>query len=311
MESRPSKHIVGNMYLKTRLDTTEICNSALLNKTHIGLNIAVFVVLTPGYIVTIIVFGYHWGVGRKLEYSPSIVLLTLATYLSLNVMPVFFSGLNMIMRLITIFKRVDEVLNQKEYNHHQSIDNVDTDLAICMNHVTATWGFQIKQDVYSGETEVITDQPTSNLIDITIDAHKTDFIAIIGQVGSGKTTLLSTIMNELEITQGDLKLNGSISYVEQEPFIISETVKNNILFGNEYNYEKLNRVIDLCCLTEDIQQLKHGLETKIGERGINISGGQKARISLARAVYSDSDIYLLDDPLSALDPHVGSLIYQR
>ena len=118
-------------------------------------------------------------------------------------------------------------------------------------------------------------------------------------------------MNELEITQGDLKLNGTISYVEQEPFIISETVKNNILFGNQYNYDKLNRVIDLCCLTEDIQQLKHGLETKIGERGINISGGQKARISLARAVYSDSDIYLLDDPLSALDPHVGSLIYQR
>ena len=299
------------MYLKTRLDTTEICSSALLNKTHIGLNIAVFVVLTPGYIVTIIVFAYHWGVGRKLEYSPSIIFLTLATYLSLNVMPVFFSGLGMLMRLLSIFTRVDEVLNQKEYNKHQLIDNVDTDLALCMNNVTATWGFQIKQDVYSGETEVITDQPTSNLIDITIDAHKTDFIAIIGQVGSGKTTLLSTIMNELEITQGDLKLNGSISYVEQEPFIISETVKNNILFGNEYNYEKLNRVIDLCCLTEDIQQLKHGLETKIGERGINISGGQKARISLARAVYSDSDIYLLDDPLSALDPHVGSLIYQR
>ena len=86
---------------------------------------------------------------------------------------------------------------------------------------------------------------------------------------------------------------------------MSETVKNNILFGHPYDQSRFSTVLEIWCLDEDMQKLKDGIETRIGERGINISGGQKARISLARAVYSDSDIYLLDDPLSALDPKVG------
>ena len=180
-----------------------------------------------------------------------------------------------------------------------------------MNNLTATWGFQIKQDIYSGQTEVVTDQPTENLVDISFEACNKDFIAIIGPVGCGKTTLFNAIMRELEIVNGDVKVNGTVSYVEQEPFITSDTVKGNILFGHQYDANKLDKVLDMCCLHEDIKQLKDGIETKIGEKGINISGGQKARISLARAIYSGSDIYLLDDPLSALDQRVGTEIYRR
>ena len=115
-------------------------------------------------------------------------------------------------------------------------------------------------------------------------------------------------MKELEIKHGDIFVTGSLWYVEQESFITSDTVQNNILFGIEYDENKLDKVINLWCLQEDIELLKDGLDTKIGERGINISGGQKARISLARAIYSDADIYLLDDPLSALDQRVGQEI---
>lgn len=88
-------------------------------------------------------------------------------------------------------------------------------------------------------------------------------------------------------------------------------MRNNILFGRELDEQKLEEVVEVCQLNEDMKQLVHGLDTEIGERGVNISGGQKARISLARACYSEADIYLLDDPLSAVDPTVGELIYRR
>ena len=99
--------------------------------------------------------------------------------------------------------------------------------------------------------------------------------------------------------------------MEQEPCIFSDSVRNNILFGLPLDEERLREVVRVCQLEEDLTQLANGLDTKIGERGVNISGGQKARISLARACYSEADIYLLDDPLSALDPHVAKRIFSE
>ena len=96
------------------------------------------------------------------------------------------------------------------------------------------------------------------------------------------------------------------AYVEQEPFILSDTVQDNITFGLPYSAEKFAYISKLACLEEDYTQLAKGQLTKIGERGVNLSGGQKARISLARALYSDADLYLLDDPLSAVDPKICS-----
>jgi len=108
-----------------------------------------------------------------------------------------------------------------------------------------------------------------------------------------------------------MSVNGKIAYVEQEPFIISGTLKQNVLFGLEFDQEKFDEAVATCCLDHDIALFNKGIDTEIGERGINASGGQKVRISLARAVYADADIYLLDDPLSAVDPDVAENLYKK
>ncbi len=137
---------------------------------------------------------------------------------------------------------------------------------------------------------------------------------ILGEVGSGKSSLLHAILNNMLIKDDDklektkIAVNGSISYVAQTAWIQNDTVKNNILFFNDFDPVKYDKIIKLCELNQDLESLIGGDQTEIGEKGINLSGGQKARISLARAVYADKDIYLLDDPLSALDAHVGEKI---
>ncbi|KAL4454238.1 hypothetical protein ABPG74_012195 [Tetrahymena malaccensis] len=143
-----------------------------------------------------------------------------------------------------------------------------------------------------------------------VNFEKSKFYGIIGKVGSGKSSLFQILIREMPFYQGDIRLNGNIAYVEQEPYIFSGKVVDNILFGKEMNQEFYNKVIEACCLKDDLASFKQGDQTEIGERGITLSGGQKARLSLARAVYSNSDILLLDDPLSAVDAKVAKQIHQ-
>ena len=136
-------------------------------------------------------------------------------------------------------------------------------------------------------------------------------MAVVGKVGWGKSTLLSIIMHELKIGRGWVKTNGRKAYVEQEPYIITGTIKENIWFGLSYDETKFNEAVEAWCLTHDLRGMPLGANTKIGEKGVTISGGQKARVALARAVYSNADIYLLDDPLSAVDPRVAADIFNK
>ena len=122
---------------------------------------------------------------------------------------------------------------------------------------------------------------------------------------SGKSSLLASLLGETHLRSGSRSLRGRVAYVEQEPCIFSDSVRNNILFGLPLDEERLKEVVRVCQLEEDLTQLTNGLDTEIGERGVNISGGQKARISLARACYSDADIYLLDDP------HVAKKLFSQ
>ena len=110
---------------------------------------------------------------------------------------------------------------------------------------------------------------------------------------------------------GTIARQGSIAYVAQQAWIQNVSFRDNVLFGQDLLMEKYQNIIDGCCLTSDIEILVKGDETEIGENGINLSGGQKQRVNLARAVYSDADIYLLDDPLSAVDAHVGKHIFEN
>lgn len=134
-------------------------------------------------------------------------------------------------------------------------------------------------------------------------------IAIVGSVGCGKSSFLSSLLGEMNKLSGRLNVNGRLSFIPQQAWIQNATVKNNILFGKAYSQEFYNQVVSVCALTTDFNILPAGDQTEIGEKGINLSGGQKQRISLSRAVYSESDIYLLDDPLSAVDAHVGKQIF--
>uniref|UniRef100_A0A4W6BT85 ATP-binding cassette sub-family C member 5 n=1 Tax=Lates calcarifer TaxID=8187 RepID=A0A4W6BT85_LATCA len=136
-------------------------------------------------------------------------------------------------------------------------------------------------------------------------------IGICGGVGSGKSSLLSALLGQMTLLEGNVAASGGFAYVSQQAWILNDSLKENILFGNEYDQEKYNAVLEACCLLPDLAELPYGDMTEIGERGANLSGGQRQRVSLARALYSERPILLLDDPLSAVDACVGSNIFYK
>ncbi|XP_053494146.1 multidrug resistance-associated protein 1 [Ictalurus furcatus] len=136
-------------------------------------------------------------------------------------------------------------------------------------------------------------------------------VAVVGHVGSGKSSLLSAMLGETERRSGSVSIKGSVAYVPQQAWIQNATLQDNILFGREKKKSWYQRVVEACALLPDLDILPAGDATEIGEKGLNLSGGQKQRVSLARAVYRKADIYLLDDPLSAVDAHVGQHIFDK
>lgn len=122
---------------------------------------------------------------------------------------------------------------------------------------------------------------------------------------------MSAILGEMVKLDGKVNVRGNIAYVAQQAWIQNKSLKDNILFGKQPNELRYDRIIDACALKPDLDILPGGDQTEIGEKGINLSGGQKQRVSLARAVYNDADVYLLDDPLSAVDSHVGKHIFEN
>ena len=132
----------------------------------------------------------------------------------------------------------------------------------------------------------------------------------MGKVGAGKSSILSGILGDMyKLNNGSISVNGKIAYVPQLPWILNASVKDNILFGHDLDEKFYNKIVSCCSLRPDLEMMPSGDMTEIGEKGINLSGGQKARISLARALYSNGDIYLLDDPCSSVDAHVGKSIF--
>ena len=178
------------------------------------------------------------------------------------------------------------------------------------------WGFRISdnQDKMKKANKAkldLNDEESSVLKDVNLTLNSDDLVVVVGKIGSGKTSLLYSLMDETVKKSGSHTVRGKIAYVEQEPFIFSASIEDNICFGLEYAECRFRKAVTAAKLDGDHDQFSNGWKTIIGERGINISGGQKARISLARAIYQDADIYLLDDPLSAVDPAVANGIFNQ
>nr|QGP74113.1 ABCC transporter [Sedum alfredii] len=149
------------------------------------------------------------------------------------------------------------------------------------------------------------------LKNITLEVTHGEKVAICGEVGSGKSTLLSAILGEVPNIQGHIEVYGKIAYVSQNAWIQSGSIQENILFGSPMDYQRYQETIERCALVKDLELLPYRDLTQIGERGVNLSGGQKQRIQLARALYQNADVYLLDDPFSAVDAHTASSLFNE
>jgi ABC-type multidrug transport system fused ATPase/permease subunit len=153
--------------------------------------------------------------------------------------------------------------------------------------------------------------PTNVLSNITCEARDATLTVVVGSVGAGKSSLLLCALNELHISRGQVSLHGRISYAPQEPWIFTGSVRENILFGLPMCRKRYLQVIRVCALRRDVHLFPSGDRTLVGERGVSLSGGQRARISLARCLYRQADVYLLDDPLSAVDAHVAKHVFKH
>eukprot|EP00357_Protocruzia_adherens_P030800 CAMPEP_0114996004 /NCGR_PEP_ID=MMETSP0216-20121206/14061_1 /TAXON_ID=223996 /ORGANISM="Protocruzia adherens, Strain Boccale" /LENGTH=1423 /DNA_ID=CAMNT_0002360143 /DNA_START=156 /DNA_END=4427 /DNA_ORIENTATION=+ len=219
------------------------------------------------------------------------------------------------------------------FSRRRSRNDPENDLGISRQALMSSAYGEITDDnsalLDDGDDPIVKCKPV--LHDINLSINKGEFIAVVGQVGSGKSSLMSAIIGELEIlndstkkseymddpfrgnyyNDGDcrVRVDGAISYVSQKAWIMNDTIKANILFGKQFDESRYSIAVKFSCLAPDLDILPKGDQTQIGERGITLSGGQKTRVALARAIYADTDIILLDDTLSAVDNHVGKQIF--
>ncbi|XP_033761066.1 multidrug resistance-associated protein 4-like isoform X2 [Pecten maximus] len=170
------------------------------------------------------------------------------------------------------------------------------DCMVKIDNVTAKWDEKIEQ-------------PT--LKNISVEVGHGKLLAVIGPVGAGKSSLLMSVLKEIPLSEGKVTVKGRIAYVSQQAWVFSASLRQNIVFGNAFDSKKYNRVLKACALHKDMDMMPQGDSTLIGDRGVSLSGGQRARVSLARALYMDADIYLLDDPLSAVDAAVSRHLFEN
>ncbi|XP_014791161.1 multidrug resistance-associated protein 1 isoform X2 [Octopus bimaculoides] len=194
-------------------------------------------------------------------------------------------------------KRVTEFLNKDELD----LKSVEHSLTDSDSHSVIIENGSFKWDK---------DEPCI-LKNIHFKVAQGTLVAVVGVVGSGKSSLISAILGEMEKCSGKVDVQSNVAYVAQQAWIQNDTLQNNILFGKQYHQSFYAKIINACALHTDFKILPAGDQTEIGEKGINLSGGQKQRVSLARAVYQEANVYLLDDPLSAVDSHVGKHLFEK
>lgn len=245
---------------------------------------------------------YHFALNRPLEPSmifPSLGLFSLLR-VPLHLLP---TVLGWLAEAKVSLSRISEFLLAEELEFNPTIES-NFHEAICMKDATFQW--ETLTDIGTHK-----DNPRSRIANISMSIPRGSLVGICGPTGSGKSSLLSCLVGEMKYVSGNVTLgHRSIGYCPQQAWMQNATLRENILFGLPFDQERYDDVIHACALEKDIHSLPHGDNTEIGERGINLSGGQKQRIGLARVVYSNTDVVLLDDPLSAVDEQVGRHIFK-
>ncbi|XP_039892470.1 ATP-binding cassette sub-family C member 3 isoform X1 [Simochromis diagramma] len=249
------------------------------------------------FLVALTTFAVYVTVDEKniLDAETAFVSISLFNILRfpLNMLPQVISSL---VQASVSLKRVQNFLSHDELDPDSvNRSNTVTEFAVTVVNGKFTWGKD--------------DAPVLHNINVMVPQGS--LLAVVGHVGCGKSSLISALLGDMEKVEGEVSVRGSVAYVPQQAWIQNATLRDNILFGNPYNEQKYNSVLEACALTPDLQVLPGGDMTEIGEKGINLSGGQRQRVSLARALYSDADVYLLDDPLSAVDAHVSKHIFDN
>lgn len=247
-------------------------------------------------LISLATFGGSWLLGRTL--LPEDVFTTLAFFVMVRApvtitMPSAiekFSEARVSARRIDQFMQLDILSNKREKVNDKNDDHV-----IIMEDASFSWN------------------ETPSLFSINLKVRGGNLIGVKGAIGAGKSTLLAAILGETNLISGKLRLHvDSISYAPQSAWIFADTIRANILLGKPMDEERYENVIKACCLSMDLQNFGEvGDLLMIGDKGVNLSGGQRARISLARALYADADLYLLDDPLAAVDPKVAKHIFDQ
>ncbi|CAH1736107.1 unnamed protein product [Aphis gossypii] len=267
--------------------------------------------------------------GNRISFQKVYVLTCFFNLLHVSMVAIFSLSLLEIGELMVSIKRIQHYLLLKEKDHQiqNSYSNYDKSVEhnigqspIVDDHIANNCNdFENKKESVNSHginilntsakwTEV---QNNNTLENINLTVNSGQLVAVIGPIGAGKSSLIQAILRELPVFKGKISVDGILSYASQEPWIFAGTIQQNILFGSPMDKERFKEVIDVCALKSDLEHFPLADETMVGERGITLSGGQKARINLARAVYKKADIYLLDDPLSAVDVKVGIHLFEK
>ncbi|KAG1709751.1 Multidrug resistance-associated protein 4 [Nymphon striatum] len=257
-------------------------------------------------VITLSMLGFVLQNKDKISVSKVYLAITMFYSVKYSISMFFVLGLNGIAQLLSSLQRIYNFLSIEEYSPEHPTRKIHSFKEILFKDSKYRPIVKL-HEVYSSYGK-----NTENVVkDITFKLNPGESLCVIGEVGSGKTSLMKTILKEMVVTNGSIKVRGKVAYACQQSWIFSDTLKNNILFGSKFDQERYQNVINACCLSMDINVMPNKDETVVGERGINLSGGQRARISLARALYCDADVYLLDDPLSAVDAEVGNHLYSQ
>ncbi|XP_043841698.1 ATP-binding cassette sub-family C member 2 [Dromiciops gliroides] len=259
-------------------------------------SVVVFIFNLAPVLVSVVTFTVYVLVDENnvLDAQKAFTSITLFNILRfpLSMLPLLISS---ILQVSVSADRLERYLTGDDLDTSNIRNDAHTDKAIQFHETSFTWDHNVSPAIQN----------------VTLDIKTGQLIAVVGAVGSGKSSLISAMLGEMEPIHGHINIKGSVGYVPQQSWIQNGTVRDNILFGSPLDEKRYQQVLEACALLPDLKVLPGGDLAEIGEKGINLSGGQKQRVSLARAVYSNSDIYILDDPLSAVDAHVGKHLFNK